>query len=63
MDGSAVDVDQRLRLTAFAYLAAQTQRYGEVLPRSALATVLIFDHTRVPLMSADQVAVLVQWLQ
>ncbi|HSB80915.1 MAG TPA: hypothetical protein VLM91_19195 [Candidatus Methylomirabilis sp.] len=50
MDGSAVDVDHRVRLPAFDFLASQTQRYGEVLPRSALSIGLTFDGARVPLI-------------
>lgn len=50
MDSSAVDLDTRVRLAAFAFLAEQTQLHGDVLPRATLATGFTFDGTRVPLI-------------
>jgi len=45
-----LDRDGRVRLGAFAVLAEQTQRHGDVLPRSVLAEGFEVDGTRVPLI-------------
>jgi putative restriction endonuclease len=48
---SAGDLDRRVRLAAFAFLAEQTQRTPDgVLPRTILATGFTFNGTRVPLI-------------
>jgi putative restriction endonuclease len=44
------DLDRRVRLQAFAFLADQTQRHGDVLPRDMLARGFEVDGTRVPLI-------------
>ena len=53
MDQRVLDfdqLDQRVRLTAFAFLAAQTQRTSDgVFPRKALATGFTFDEIPDPL--------------
>jgi hypothetical protein len=54
VDQSVLDLDQRLRLAAPAYLAEQTQLHGEVLPRMILATGFTFDGSRVALISPQQ---------
>ncbi len=48
MDGTAVDLDQRVRLAAFGFLTEQTRLHGEVLPRTTLASGFTFDGTRIP---------------
>ena len=45
-----LDGDGRVRLGAFAFLAEQTQRHGDVLPRDVLAKGVKVDGTRVPLI-------------
>jgi putative restriction endonuclease len=47
---AALDIDSRIRLRAFAFLAEQTQRYGEVLPREVLIEGFEVDGVRVPLI-------------
>ena len=54
MDQGALDLDQRVRLAAFAFLAEQTQLHGEVLPRTILATGFTFDGSHVALFSPQQ---------
>jgi hypothetical protein len=44
-------LDQRVRLAAFDWLAAQRDAHGEVLPWSLLAKGLEYDRRRVPLLS------------
>jgi putative restriction endonuclease len=44
------DLDQRVRLQAFAFLAEQMERHGEVLSRDVLAAGFRFEGTRVPLL-------------
>jgi hypothetical protein len=39
-------------MAAFAFLADQTNYYGDVVPRSVLATGFVFEATRVPLVVA-----------
>jgi len=46
----ASDVDSRVRLAAFAFLAQQTELRGDVLPRDVLAEGFIFESQRVPLI-------------
>jgi putative restriction endonuclease len=51
VDHGAGDLDRRVRLAAFAFLAEQTQRTSDgVLPRTLLATGFSFNGTRVPLI-------------
>ena len=50
MDSKSLDLDTRVRLAAFRFLAEQTQLHGEALPRATLATGFMFDGTRVPLI-------------
>jgi putative restriction endonuclease len=51
VDHSAGDLDRRVKLAAFDFLAQQTQRTPDgVLPRTILATGFSFDGTRVPLI-------------
>ncbi len=51
MDGSAFDLDQRVRVEPFNFVAEQTQRTSDgVLPRTILTTGFSFDGTRVPLI-------------
>ncbi len=50
MNHSVVDLDERVRLAAFAFLAEQTLRHGDVLPRATLATGFTFEGARVPLI-------------
>ena len=44
------DIDQRVRLKAFAFLAEQTRLHGEVLPRELLASGFDIEGRRVPLV-------------
>ena len=44
------DRDSRVRLAAFAFLARETERRGEVLSRDILANGFVLDGTRVPLI-------------
>jgi hypothetical protein len=44
------DLDTRVRLAAFEFLAEQTQLQGEVLPRDRLAAGFMFKGSRVPLI-------------
>jgi putative restriction endonuclease len=44
------DLDQRVRLTAFSWLADQVRIQGDVLPRSLLAEGFEFENQRVPLI-------------
>jgi hypothetical protein len=37
-------------MAAFAFLSEQTNQYGDVVPRSVLATGFVFGATRVPLV-------------
>jgi hypothetical protein len=41
-------------MAAFAFLAEQTNHYGDVVPRSVLATGFVFETTRVPLVAAGR---------
>lgn len=50
MDSKSLDLDTRVRLAAFRFLAEQTQLHGEALPRATLAIGFMFDGTRVPLI-------------
>ena len=50
MDHGALDLDQRVRLAAFSFLAEQTQLHGQVLPYATLLSGFTFDGTRVPLL-------------
>jgi putative restriction endonuclease len=51
VDGSVGDLDHRVRLAAFQFLAEQTQCTPDgVLPRTILATGFSLNGTRVPLM-------------
>ncbi len=51
MDSGAFELDQRVRLAAFAFLTQQAQRTPDgVLSRSLLATGFPFDGTGVPLI-------------
>jgi putative restriction endonuclease len=43
-------LDTRIRMAAFAWLAEQTSRYGDVLPRTVLAEGFRIDGVRVPLL-------------
>jgi hypothetical protein len=54
VDQGGLDLDQRVRATAFAFLTEQTQLYGEVLPYAILLTGFTFSGTRVPLINTDQ---------
>ncbi len=54
MDGSAGDLDRRVRLAAFRFLTEQTELHGEVLSRSLLTTGSPFDCTRVPLIGPSR---------
>ena len=47
------DLDQRVRLAAFAFLDQQTQLHGETLPRTVLAQGFEFDGRRVPLLGLE----------
>jgi putative restriction endonuclease len=47
---AALDVDNQVRLRAFAFLTEQTQRHGEVLPREVLTAGFEVEGTRVPLI-------------
>jgi len=47
------DLDQRVRLAAFAFLDRQTQLHGETLPRTVLAQGFEFDGRRVPLLGPE----------
>jgi hypothetical protein len=44
------EVDSRVRLRAFDFLAEQTSLHGDILPRDVLAAGFVFDGTRVPLL-------------
>jgi putative restriction endonuclease len=44
------DVDQKVRLAAFNWLADQVRIQGDVLPRSLLAEGFVFENQRVPLV-------------
>lgn len=46
----ATDVDTRVRISAFGFLAGQTQAHGEILPRTILASGFKFEGSRVPLI-------------
>ncbi len=51
MDLGGFDLDQRVRVAAFDFLAQQAQRTPDgVLPRTLLATGFTFDDIRVPLI-------------
>jgi putative restriction endonuclease len=45
-----LDLDQRVRLAAFAFLEQQVQLHGDTLPRDVLAAGFAFDDTRVSLL-------------
>ena len=45
------EIDQRVRLAAFAFLEEQMAIHGEVLPKRVLDQGFDFEHARVPLMS------------
>ena len=47
---NSTDLDSQVRLRAFSFLAEQTQRHGEVLPRDNLAAGFEFEGHRVPLI-------------
>ena len=44
------DLDGRIRVAAFEFLAEQTRLHGEVLPRETLSRGFLFNGTRVPLV-------------
>jgi putative restriction endonuclease len=44
------DLDERVRLAAFAFLAEQTRLHGQVLPRDVLAEGFQFESHRVPML-------------
>jgi putative restriction endonuclease len=46
-----IELDRRIRLTAFEWLAEQTKVRGDVLPRTLLAEGFPFDRERIPLVS------------
>ena len=48
------DREARVRSAAFAWLAEQRERHGDVLPRSLLLQGFTLDGTRVPLLSPQQ---------
>jgi hypothetical protein len=54
VDGSAGDLDRRVRLAAFRFLTEQIQLHGEVLSRTLLATGFPFDSRRVPLIGPSR---------
>jgi putative restriction endonuclease len=54
VDHGALDLDRRVRLAAFDFLAQQTQLHGAVLPRTLLAAGLTFENRRVALISPQQ---------
>ena len=45
------DLDRKVRLTAFKWLAEQVALHGDVLPRSILSAGLEFENQHVPLVS------------
>jgi hypothetical protein len=47
---SETDLDSRVRVAAFAFLAQRVEARGEVLPRGLLATGFVFEGQRIPLM-------------
>jgi hypothetical protein len=49
VDGSAVDLDRRVRLAAFRFLTDQTHLCGDVLPRETLTAGIAFEGVSVPL--------------
>jgi hypothetical protein len=46
-----LEMDQRVRLAAFAFLEQHVRLHGEVLPRDVLLQEFLFDGHRVPLMA------------
>ena len=46
-----MDLDERIRLTAFDWLTDQTRIHGDVLPRDLLQAGYYYDQHRIPLLS------------
>jgi len=46
-----LEMDQRVRLAAFAFLEQHVRLHGEVVPRDVLLQEFLFDGHRVPLMA------------
>lgn len=44
------ELDERVRLAAFAFLEAQERRHGDALPRTVLAEGFVFEGRRVPIL-------------
>jgi putative restriction endonuclease len=55
VDHGAPDLDKRVRVTALAFLANETQLHGEVLPRTTLATGFTLEGTRIPLIGPQSI--------